>query len=177
MIAAPGCRLADSRGTRSIEDLLTTLAREASASTKNAKAALHNIKEISSYLRLMIAGMLGDLIVEHQRAVRESDVQDPDVTQVMVGHYRFMDVAKMLFMEGQIMVTENTYTAQILKFFQQPSVILPAERGAMCLAAGRFTWNKCLTIVYSRFVPPSCFCRRGFLCCFQSRLSDLWPGE
>ncbi len=120
-----------SRATRGIRDLLGALAREASGKSSKREAAKHNIKAISGYCRLMIAGMMADLTVEHQMAVLCTDKGDPDVTQVLATELRFENVVKVLFFEGQIMITQNTYTAQILKFFKKPSVVFAAEEALL----------------------------------------------
>jgi hypothetical protein len=69
------------RGILKIDALLMALAKEAEGGAR-AEAALHNLRELAKYNRLMIAGMLADFTVEHQLMVRHTDVADPDPVEV-----------------------------------------------------------------------------------------------
>jgi hypothetical protein len=60
-------------------------------------------------------------------SVREADVKDPGVEMVHQWLNKFEHRSKVLFIEGQIMTMQNTYTAQILKFFRNPSVVFAAQ--------------------------------------------------
>ena len=63
--------------------------------------------------------------------VREADVKDPHVE--MVSHWlnQFKHRITVLFIEGQIMTMRNTYTEQILKFFDDPSFVFAAREAIM----------------------------------------------
>ena len=66
-----------SRGALKIDAVFKALAKEAEFGARK-EAAMYNIRELASYKRLMIAGMLADLTVEHQSIVRQTDVADLD---------------------------------------------------------------------------------------------------
>ena len=67
---------------------LSALAREAEEGPMNDDA-LFNIRQLASYKRLMIAGMLGDLALEHQLCVHRADTRDPDPAELDVCVLRF----------------------------------------------------------------------------------------
>ena len=51
----------------------------------------------------------------------------------MVEHWlrKFEHRCKVLFIEGQIMTMKNTYVAQILEFYRDPSIIFAAKHAIM----------------------------------------------
>ena len=63
--------------------------------------------------------------------VRQADVKDPAVEMVHHWLNKFEHRIKVLFIEGQIMTMTNTYTAQILKFFRDPSVVFAAQQAIL----------------------------------------------
>ena len=63
----------------------------------------------------------------HSAKVRQSDVRDPAVEMVRYWVDMFERTVNILFVEGQIMTMKHTYTAQILKFFRNPSAIFAAK--------------------------------------------------
>ena len=123
-----------SRAVLKIDPLLTALAREAEGGSKK-EAALHNLRMIAPYRRLVIAGLLADLTVEHHKCVRETDVEDPDPAEIAHQLARFESRVRVLFMQGHVWSMQNSYTMQILKFFEKPSVLLVKKnRGHVCAA-------------------------------------------
>ena len=88
------------------------------------EAAWHNLREIASYNRLMIAGMLGDLTMEHQLMVRPADEHDPDPAEVPLLMQKFLARMDLLFVKGEVMRMEFSFTNQIIKFLENPSVVL-----------------------------------------------------
>ena len=90
------------------------------------------ICELASYKRLMIAGMLADLTVEHQSIVRQTDVADPDPVEVPQLMRRFVVRMELLFMQGEVLRMEHSFTAQISKFLKKPSVLL-VKKMRFCL--------------------------------------------
>jgi hypothetical protein len=63
--------------------------------------------------------------------VREADVKDPHVEMVQHWLNQFKHRIKVLFIEGQIMTMRHTYTEQILKFFDDPSVVFAAQQAIL----------------------------------------------
>ena len=120
-----------SRAVLKIDPLLTALAREAEGGSKK-EAALHNLRMIAPYRRLVIAGLLADLTVEHHKCVRETDVEDPDPAEIAHQLARFESRVRVLFMQGHVWSMQNSYTMQILKFFEKPSVLL-VKKSRSCL--------------------------------------------
>ena len=122
-----------SRASLKLSDLLTALAREAegSASSKSVQAARYNIREIASYRRLMIAGLLADLCVEHHKAIRQAGTETCDPAMVASYLADFEKVVRLLFMEGQIMTLRNSYTSQVIRFFQNPSVLFERKHAVL----------------------------------------------
>ena len=103
-----------SRASLKLSDLLSALAREAEGQTsaKSAQAARYNIKEIASYRRLMVAGLLADLCVEHHKAIRQADTETCDPAMVAAYLSDFERVVRVLFMDGQIMTLRNSSQAR-----------------------------------------------------------------
>ena len=120
-----------SRAVLKIDPLLTALAREAEGGSKK-EAALHNLRMKAPYRRLVIAGLLADLTVEHHKCVRETDVEDPDPAEIAHQLARFESRVRVLFMQGHVWSMQNSYTMQILKFFEKPSVLL-VKKSRSCL--------------------------------------------
>ena len=114
-----------SRASLKLSDVLSALAREADGQTsaKSVQAARYNIKEIASYRRLMIAGLLADLCVEHHKAIRQADRETCDPAMVAAYLQDFEKVVRVLFLDGQIMTLRNSYTSQVMQFFKNPSVL------------------------------------------------------
>ena len=112
-----------SRGALKIDSVFKALAKEAEFGARK-EAAMYNIRELASYKRLMIAGMLADLTVEHQSIVRQTDVADPDPVEVPQLMRQFVVRMELLFMQGEVLCMEHSFTAQILKFLKKPSVLL-----------------------------------------------------
>ena len=122
-----------SRASLKLSDLLTALAREAegSASSKSVQAARYNIRELASYKRLMIAGLLADLCVEHHKAIRQADTEACDPAMVAAYLTDFEKTVRVLFMEGQIMTLRHSYTSQVIRFFENPSVLFERQQAVL----------------------------------------------
>ena len=120
-----------SRESLLIGPLMEALAHEAEDGRWMAAAA-HNIEEIAPYPRMMIAGMMGDLTCEHHHALRPSDALDPDPADVEIALVTLKQRLKLLFVEGDVMRLQSTYTGQILKFLEKPSAVF-ARRHAVFL--------------------------------------------
>lgn len=63
--------------------------------------------------------------------VRTADVKDPEVEMVHHWLQKFEYRIKVLFIEGQIMTLQHTYTAQILKFYSDPTVVFAARHAIL----------------------------------------------
>jgi len=111
-----------------IEQLLAMLGREIDQRSTYKDSAKYNLEMLEVSCRLSLAGMLADLMTEHQRAVRESDVMNPDPTQVSRSISAFRARAEFLFKDGNIMVAKGTYTAQIQQFLAQETVLMAGSR-------------------------------------------------
>lgn len=122
-----------------LTDMLSALARECEGGAMK-KEALHNLRSMAPFRRFMLAGLLADLTVEHQKAVRETDTADPDPCLVSQQLARFRLRCRVLFTEGQVYVIKETFTSNILRFYKDPSAIfvgkeallfaMPQERAA-----------------------------------------------
>ena len=112
-----------SRGALKIGAVFKALAREAEEGPRK-EAALHNLQMLAPYKRLMISGLLADLTVEHQICVRQTDVSDPDPAELPLIMRRFENRVDILFTQGEVLRMEHSFTAQILKFLEKPSVLL-----------------------------------------------------
>ena len=101
-----------------LPDFLSLLAREAdgSSTSPSVQAARHNLREVCSYNVLMVAGLLADLVVEHQKCVREVDQAELDPAMVGAYIHKFKQRVRVLFTEGQIMKLKHCYTAQVIDF-------------------------------------------------------------
>ena len=110
---------------------MQAVAREAESGSKYSAAAEYNLRTIAPYTRLMLAGMIADMMLEHMTLTMRSDVYDPDPTIVERDLIQFERRMQVLFLEGQIMVTQDTYTAQILLFFTKPSVIFSQKHAVL----------------------------------------------
>ena len=79
----------------------------------------------------MVAGLLADLCVEHHKCVR--DVDRAELDPAMVGAYihKFKQRVRILFTEGHIMKLKHCYTAQVIDFFRNPSVIFDRDTALM----------------------------------------------
>ena len=64
-----------------IDAILEAVARDAEDGPQK-HTSLYNLQELDQYNRLMIAGRLADLTVEHQYCVRQEDIVDPDVLAI-----------------------------------------------------------------------------------------------
>jgi len=111
------------RGALTIDGVFKALAKEAEGGARK-EAALHNIQELSKFNRLMIAGMLADLTVEHQQMVRPTDTADPDPVEVPQLMRQFAARVDLLFIKGEVLRMEYSFTAQIIRFLQKPSLLL-----------------------------------------------------
>ena len=112
-----------SRCALKIDVVLQALALEAENGSQKV-AALHNLEMLAQYNRLMIAGMLADLTVEHQACVRQTDTADPDPADLPFQLHKFESRIDLLFMQGHVMKMEHSFTSQISKFLREPSLLL-----------------------------------------------------
>ena len=116
-----------------IRSLLSALAREASKGSYK-KACLHNLREIGSYNRVVLCGLLADLTCEHHKCCHEAgDQEDPDVTTIAQKLFRFRQRCNLLFTEGLIFSADvkDTFTAEIMAFLREPQVIFAAKHAVM----------------------------------------------
>ena len=111
------------RGSLKISAVLRALAKEAEGGPRK-EAAWHNLRELASYNRLMIAGMMGDLTMEHQLIVRHTDESDPDPAELPQLMEKFIARVNLLFVKGEVLHMKHSFTAQMLKLFEKPSVVL-----------------------------------------------------
>jgi len=123
-----------------LEIIFQTLAHEAdhASSDSQKKWARRLLRELGSYERLMLAGLLADLSSEHRAWVRESDVQDPSAEAVLAADGRFRRRLQRLFLQGAIMSEESTesFVGQVVMFLRQKKRLHYGQQVAgFCLRA------------------------------------------
>ena len=67
----------------------------------------------------------------HLTLVRQADVKDPEVEMVHTWLNQFENRVNVLFSEGHIMTMKKTYTAQIVAFYRDPSVVFAAKHAIL----------------------------------------------
>ena len=71
--------------------------------------------------RLLLAGLLADLSVEHYNWVAGGDKSNPDGSSVMIRFESFIHRLRVLFMEGMILKIPDSYTGVSLIFLKENS--------------------------------------------------------
>ena len=71
--------------------------------------------------RLLLAGLLADLSVEHYNWVAGGDKSNPDGSSVMIRFESFIHRLRVLFMEGMILKIPDSYTGVSLDFSKENS--------------------------------------------------------
>ena len=113
-----------------IQAVLSFVARGANVGNPTtSKSCVYNLDVFSKGPgRLQLAGMLADFCVEHHTAARQTDASDPEPTDLIRYLTRFENRIKFLFIEGNIMITPNTYTEKMTDVFEKGSVLTAANR-------------------------------------------------
>ena len=122
--------------------LFAFLADRAENGRLDRQAALHNLETIAPFKRMLLAGMLADVVIwEHRKAVTWSDVRDPDPSEIVEQLDGFMHRLRVLIGEGLIMGSDMTctFTTQILEFYREPRILQvhpPSQLGNLVLIHG-----------------------------------------
>lgn len=108
-----------------LDAIFTVLADEADGSGPRAKWATKLIEEIGSYKRLVLAGLLADLMHLHMKWVRDADVSDPDVDVVAEADEKFRQSIDALFLKGGIMSAscKTSFVSQVIRFIEKRKVL------------------------------------------------------
>ena len=113
------------RECRRWKAIWSSVASEAASSDSSNRRALATMYlmelggEFSS--RLLLAGLLADLSVEHYNWVAGGDKSNPDGSSVMIRFEGFIHRLRVLFMEGMILKISDSYTGVSLEFLKENS--------------------------------------------------------
>ena len=88
-------------------------------------AALHNLKTLEPFRRMVLAGMMADATWEHRKAVMWSDDRDPDPSDIVDQLDGFLHRIHVLIGEGLIFAEHmtDTFTAHIIQFCREPKIV------------------------------------------------------
>ena len=82
--------------------------------------------------RLLFGGMLTDMAVEHYQWVAGGDKGHPDPSTAVEGTAMFMNRLRVLFDEGVILTSPDTYTGEVLKFLQKGKTVVYGRHLQSC---------------------------------------------
>ena len=124
------------RFARRLRSIFTIVGEEAECQDARRREFAQTLLEQLSgrhSMRLVLAGMLADLLHEHTKWTRSSDTANPD--PIMCAHSKsvFLMRLHMLFTDGLILTqaAADSFTGEVLKFLSEPQVILFRKRAAI----------------------------------------------
>ena len=111
-----------------MEQAFSALAAEAEgADPGRRETALHLLSNLSGdhSSRILLAGMLADLIWEYSKWVHSADEDDPDPFWVQRGFERLFERLRLLFTTGLILAEENkeSFTKECVRFLRKTKVL------------------------------------------------------
>ena len=102
---------------------------------RNAAENLLNELTGDKSMRLVLAGMMADLVHEHSKHVHAGDEAFVDPIKLEKAEQLFLARLQVLFHDGLVLTAKQTFTGQVLKFLSDPKVLF-FKKKALVLSLG-----------------------------------------
>ena len=102
------------RSCLKVRALFDVLADEAEGGTDETRGdAIHNLRELAPFPRMMLLGLVADLAHEHLIVKEWQDTDDPDPSEIISRIDHFLHRCQVLFGDGLVMSEDmhDTFTA------------------------------------------------------------------